>query len=219
MAKGRLSSDLVAFKIEASQCDLRVGDLVSPETVVGRDLESGELVQAGVYGQVMGVHFSSADHALVVLVRAEPYITRGRVGPDLLLFKIDASRFDLQIGSRVTPDTVIGQDAESGEEVTAGCYGWVQAVTFSGGDHALVVLIKAEPAIIDDNNRPRIVLLKVEASRCDLRPGDRVTPETVVGQDVESGAEVKAGRHGRVESVNFVSADHALIVAIREEEA
>ena len=60
-------------------------------------------------------------------------------------FKIAASRCDLRIGDRVAPETRVGVDYESGEVVTAGCHGRVEAVTFSGGEHSLTVVIDTMP--------------------------------------------------------------------------
>jgi hypothetical protein len=45
----------------------------------------------------------------------------------------------------VAPETRVGVDYESGEVVTAGCQGRVEAVTFSGGEHALTVVIDTMP--------------------------------------------------------------------------
>jgi hypothetical protein len=59
----------VQFKIEASKCSLREGDLVTPGTVVGTDVETGETVTAGCHGKVMGVSFSGGQHALIVTIQ------------------------------------------------------------------------------------------------------------------------------------------------------
>ncbi len=48
---------------------------------------------------------------------------------------------DLRVGDQVSPETRVGVDYESGEVVTAGCHGRVEAVTFSGGEHSLTVAI------------------------------------------------------------------------------
>ena len=44
---------------------------------------------------------------------------------------------------RYPPETVLGIDAESGETITAGCHGVVEAVGFMGGEHVLSVIIRA----------------------------------------------------------------------------
>jgi hypothetical protein len=48
---------------------LRVGDAVTPETVVGTDVGTGETVTAGCRGEVIGVNFSGGEHALMVTIQ------------------------------------------------------------------------------------------------------------------------------------------------------
>lgn len=67
----RMTSDLIVYKISASRCDLRIGDLVKPGQPIGEHYDTGALLHSEVYGQVEGIHFSGADHALVVLIRVE----------------------------------------------------------------------------------------------------------------------------------------------------
>ncbi|MGO9122119.1 MAG: hypothetical protein ACLQPD_31475 [Desulfomonilaceae bacterium] len=62
--------------------------------------------------------------------------------PRHVRFKIAATRCDLRIGDEVSPETIVGVDYESGEILTAGCHGRVEAVTFSGGEHSLIVVIE-----------------------------------------------------------------------------
>ncbi len=69
MSRQQIAKDLILFKIDASQCDLRIGDRVMPRTVIGRDWETGELLETDSEGEVTGVSFSGADHALVILVK------------------------------------------------------------------------------------------------------------------------------------------------------
>jgi hypothetical protein len=57
------------FKVEASRCNLCVGDLVSPDTVIGTDIETGETVITGCRGQVVAVNFSGGEHALMVIIQ------------------------------------------------------------------------------------------------------------------------------------------------------
>ena len=65
--------------------------------------------------------------------------------PRYIRFKIAASVCDLKVGDQVSPETRVGVDYESGATVTAGCRGRVVAVTFSGGEHALIVVIETTP--------------------------------------------------------------------------
>jgi hypothetical protein len=141
MTPNRISSGRILFKVGASRCDLRVGDRVTPETTVGEDFETGETVKAGSHGRVESISFSADDHALIVLIKAEAPITEDRPSSDPILFKIDASRCDLRVGDRVTPETTVGEDFETGEIVKAGRHGQVEAISFSGDDHALIVVI------------------------------------------------------------------------------
>ena len=59
-------------------------------------------------------------------------------------FKVGAARFDLQDGEHIYPDTIIGEDWDTGEPIEAGCTGRVQRIEFSGGDHAFTVTIEIE---------------------------------------------------------------------------
>lgn len=56
-------------------------------------------------------------------------------------FTIEASQSQIRPGEWVMPDTEIGVDYKTGKIVTAGCYGEVVAVNFSGGQHALRIAI------------------------------------------------------------------------------
>ena len=56
------------FIIEASQCELRLGDHVMPETIIGRDIKTGEIVKASCHGQVKAITFDAANHSLLVLI-------------------------------------------------------------------------------------------------------------------------------------------------------
>lgn len=145
----QISTDLKLFKIEASRSDLHTGQRITPETVLGEDLGSGEPIRAGMHGRVEAITFSPADHALVILVRAEetPEVAPESESADndpVRVFKIEASRCDLRTGDPVSPETVVGEDIETGETVHAGCHGTVEAISFAGADHALVVLIRVD---------------------------------------------------------------------------
>jgi hypothetical protein len=62
--------------------------------------------------------------------------------------------------------------------------------------------------------RKTTTLYKVDAEHCNLRIGDLVDEETIVGNDVRSGKAMKAGLNGRVQSMIFNKKDHALIIAV-----
>jgi hypothetical protein len=61
--------DPVCLRIDASWCSVQVGDVVTPEMVIGKEVETGESVRAGIHGQVETISFSGADHALIVLIQ------------------------------------------------------------------------------------------------------------------------------------------------------
>ena len=64
-------------------------------------------------------------------------------------------------------------------------------------------------------SRSHTIRYKIEASRCDLRVGDRVAPGTVIGNDHDTGRPITAEYHGEVEAVGFSGGEHSLIVMIR----
>jgi hypothetical protein len=66
------------FKIDASNCNLRVGDHVIAETTVGRDFRSGGALKAGCRGVVEAVNWSADDHALFVWVRVSPLVAESQ---------------------------------------------------------------------------------------------------------------------------------------------
>ncbi len=64
----RKKASVKRFIIEASQCELRLGDHVTPGTIIGRDIITGEIVMAGCHGQVKAITFDAANHSLLVLI-------------------------------------------------------------------------------------------------------------------------------------------------------
>jgi hypothetical protein len=139
-----------------------------------------------------------------------------RISSDLVLLKIDASRSNLRVGDPVSPATIVGQDFESTAELKAGIHGRVESISFSPEDHALLVLIREERGgAAKEEEELESVAFKIEASRCRVRIGDRVSPGTVVGEDYETGETVMAGVEGRVKAVDFIPQDHAFVVEIQ----
>lgn len=59
----------VQFRVDASKCGLCIGDAVTPDTVVGADIENGEAVKAGCHGKIMDIRFSGGEHALTVIIQ------------------------------------------------------------------------------------------------------------------------------------------------------
>jgi uncharacterized membrane protein len=68
MFENPLKKDMV-FKVDASRCELRIGDLVDEETIIGEDFETGEILKAGLRGRVQSIGFDAGDHALIITVR------------------------------------------------------------------------------------------------------------------------------------------------------
>lgn len=56
------------FEVDASQCGLQIGDIVVPETVVGRDYRTEKPVPAGIFGQVATIYFNPAHHSLMIMI-------------------------------------------------------------------------------------------------------------------------------------------------------
>jgi hypothetical protein len=61
--------ELKLFKVNASQCNLGVGDHVIAKTTVGKDFVTGHALLAGCNGVVEAVNWSADEHALFVWVR------------------------------------------------------------------------------------------------------------------------------------------------------
>ncbi len=71
MATPQDSKRVKTFTVEASRCELRIGDLVKPDTPIGWDLRTRRLAKAGCYGMVRSVDFNAAYHALVITIEPE----------------------------------------------------------------------------------------------------------------------------------------------------
>jgi hypothetical protein len=138
-----------------------------------------------------------------------------KMSADLWLFKIDANRSALRVGDWVRPETVIGEDQESGHGVVAGVHGQVEAISFSGSDQALVLLVRENGSDPEPLDWPDLILFKIDASRCSLRVGDPVAPESLIGEDIDTANVLRSGVHGKVDSISYSSIDHALLVLVR----
>jgi hypothetical protein len=137
------------------------------------------------------------------------------VTADHKLFKIKASRCALQVGDRLTAETFLGDDADTGEPVRAGSAGQVRAVSFSGAEYALLVLVEVEASATENSLQAEPVCFKVDANWCTVLAGEPVMPQTVIGRDAVSGEKIRAGIRGRVEAVSFSDADYSLMVLLR----
>jgi hypothetical protein len=60
---------------------------------------------------------------------------------------------------------------------------------------------------------------QVQAAVFRLREGDRVSPETEIGIDYESGAPIMSDCSGTVAFVGFNAQNHSLMVTVEEDQA
>jgi len=56
------------FEILAPQCKLCAGDSVYPDTLVGEDYTTGELVYAGCFGSIRRKYTNPSHHSVMVLI-------------------------------------------------------------------------------------------------------------------------------------------------------
>lgn len=68
MNQSNISTSLRRFEIDATECHLHIHQRVTPETVIGRDFQSGDTVRAECKGQVVSINFNAANHTLLVLI-------------------------------------------------------------------------------------------------------------------------------------------------------
>lgn len=67
------------FEIDSTNFRLQAGQSVSPQTVIGRDFRTGEILFANCFGHVAGISFNPFNHALLVAVSGSDEIRRARV--------------------------------------------------------------------------------------------------------------------------------------------
>lgn len=192
---------LAAIFIGASGAVLDVAIDVSTamnEVVQKRpDLSRRELIRSGF---AVGRNMTSTMVTTLLMAYASGYLAL------LMMF----------VAQGIPPINLLNTNYVAAEvlKTLVGSFGLVTVAPFTaivGG----AIFIKWRAHMTQDKILPDRILFKIGASRCDLRIDDRVTPETVVGEDFETGETVKAGCHGRVEGINFIADDHALVVAIR----
>jgi hypothetical protein len=138
-----------------------------------------------------------------------------RLSAHRILFKIDASRCALRVGDPVTAGQIIGEDANSGGQVRSAFDGQVEGISFNGGEHTLLVLVKTEVPVAERAGLADPVCLRIDASWCAVQVGDPVMPETIIGSNRETGEKVRAGVRGRVEAISSNGAVHTLVILIQ----
>lgn len=67
-----LTQFAIPFEIDASCYNVRIGDRVAPKTIIGEDFETGDVVQPGCYGRVIGVAYSGRSPVLTIFVQPDP---------------------------------------------------------------------------------------------------------------------------------------------------
>lgn len=60
-----------------------------------------------------------------------------------------------------------------------------------------------------------LMMYTVDAGRSNLAVGQSVTPETEIGEDLETRESLRAGVHGQVQGIHFSGGEHVLIVLVR----
>ena len=59
------------FEIDATECHLQISDRVTPETVIGKDFETEEMVTASCHGRVAAISFNASNHTLIILIQED----------------------------------------------------------------------------------------------------------------------------------------------------
>jgi hypothetical protein len=71
------------YEIAATNCTLSPGDVIRPDTVIGRNPATGELMKAGVRGRVKTMYFNSSNKLMIITIECNLYqeILHGRSIP------------------------------------------------------------------------------------------------------------------------------------------
>ena len=201
------------FRIDSQDCDLLIGDPVMAETRIGIDPESRQAVLAEERGLVSAIHYDASDRSLLVEITIHRPRRMGRP-PDYLLIEVAENSSALMAGERLTPDTIVGREADTGHTVRAGCYGRVASINASVGKGIWLVLVQVtsrlESAFVSGK-----MLYKLDAATCHLLVGDRILPEMEIGCHCDTGEPVVSACYGRVIELSRNDADHSLVVGIR----
>ncbi|MFA5309784.1 MAG: hypothetical protein WC370_09930 [Dehalococcoidales bacterium] len=67
---GKSSSENIQYRkyrLNPRKCAVVIGDIVTPETVVGMEHETGQPVRAGIRGQVITMYHNPNNDSLVML--------------------------------------------------------------------------------------------------------------------------------------------------------
>jgi hypothetical protein len=72
---------------------------------------------------------------------------------EVVVYKVEASRVSVTVGEVVHPETAIGDDYISDEEILAGVYGTVESIRFNGWDHSMDVVIRQSVEVDEDEEQ------------------------------------------------------------------
>ncbi len=65
--KQRQTATYRKYEVSSKSCEVKLGEFVSPETVIGRHFASGQAVQAGIFGQIATIYFNPMHDSLLIL--------------------------------------------------------------------------------------------------------------------------------------------------------
>lgn len=103
---------------------------------------------------------------------------------NVVVFKVEASRVSVTAGETVHPETPLGDDYISDEEVLAGVHGYVESIRFNGWDHSMEIVIRES-----DETDPEAEVALDEDDQ--LESADEAdAEETEDDQDVDEGEEL-----------------------------
>ncbi len=55
------------YEVDSAKCNVKIGESVSPETIIGRHYASGQPVRAGISGQIATIYFNPMHDSLLIL--------------------------------------------------------------------------------------------------------------------------------------------------------
>jgi len=82
MPSDLISPFAIPFEVDASRYSVRIGDRVSPQTIIGEDFATGNMVQAGCHGRVIGVAYSGGSPILTIFVQPD---ARSQLHPTVMM--------------------------------------------------------------------------------------------------------------------------------------
>ena len=71
--KAQKYSMLKRYEVDANYSSVRFGENVAPDTGLGRDCKTREIVKAGCYGRVLSVSFDPISHTFHITIDKDDY--------------------------------------------------------------------------------------------------------------------------------------------------